>query len=214
MIVSANRILDDILRHLAIARVSQPMSKLATVDYPMSYYDEDVDLNSICHYMDKLYNTQMELAHQISIEHTRKILGGKVELMFYDMTTLYFETAKTDVLREPGFSEDGKTARAQVVLGLLVSDGGYPLSYSMFNGSQYEGFTMIPMIDDFRQRFTLGDDFVVLAHEQEKSPDAATGWLQVCYWCKNQERACKCQAMDAFLDQGGQQKLLVQAKEW
>ena len=163
MIVSANRILDDILRYLAIARVSQPMSKLATVDYPMSYYDEDVDLNSICHYMDKLYNTQMELAHQISIEHTRKILGGKVELMFYDMTTLYFETAKTDVLREPGFSEDGKTARAQVVLGLLVSEGGYPLSYSMFNGSQYEGFTMIPMIDDFRQRFTLGDDFVAVA---------------------------------------------------
>lgn len=83
--------------------------------------------------------------------------------MFYDVTTLYFETAQTDVLREPGFSKDGKTAESQVVLGLLVSEGGYPLSYSLFNGSQYEGFTMIPMIDDFKQRFTLGDDFVVVA---------------------------------------------------
>lgn len=45
----------------------------------------------------------------------------------------------------------------------MVSDGGYPLSYSLFNGSQYEGFTMIPMIDDFKQRFTLGDDFVIVA---------------------------------------------------
>ncbi|MDY4853345.1 MAG: hypothetical protein SO188_11105, partial [Prevotella sp.] len=44
--------------------------------------------------------------------------------------------------------------RVQVVLGLLVSKGGYPLSYSLFNGSQYEDFTMIPMIDDFKQRFT------------------------------------------------------------
>lgn len=83
--------------------------------------------------------------------------------MFYDVTTLYFETAQTDVLRELGFSKDGKTAESQVVLGLLVSEGGYPLSYSLFNGSQYEGFTMIPMIDDFKQRFTLGDDFVVVA---------------------------------------------------
>ena len=161
--IGFNRIPDDILRHLVIARVSHPRSKLATVDYLKSYYDEDVDLNHIYRYMDKLYNTQMELAQQISVEHTRKLFDGRIGLMFYDVTTLYFETADTDVLREPGFSKDGKTAESQVVLGLLVSEGGYPLSYSLFNGSQYEGFTMIPMIDDFKQRFTLGDDFVVVA---------------------------------------------------
>ena len=161
--IGFNQIPDDILRHLVIARVSQPKSKLATVEYLKFYYDEDVDLNHIYRYMDKLYNTQMELAQQISVEHTRKIFGGKIGLMFYDVTTLYFETSQTDVLREPGFSKDGKTAESQVVLGLLVSEGGYPLSYSLFNGSQYEGFTMIPMIDDFKQRFTLGDDFVVVA---------------------------------------------------
>ena len=161
--IGFNRIPDEILRHLVIARVSQPKSKLATVDYLKSYYDEDVDLNHIYRYMDKLYNTQMEQAQQISVEHTKKIFGGKIGLMFYDVTTLYFETSQTDVLREPGFSKDGKTAESQVVLGLLVSEGGYPLSYSLFNGSQYEGFTMIPMIDDFKRRFTLGDDFVVVA---------------------------------------------------
>lgn len=161
--IGFNQIPDEILRHLVIARVSQPRSKLATVDYLRSYYDEDVDLNHIYRYMDKLYNTQMELAQQISVEHTRRIFGGKIGLMFYDVTTLYFETSKTDNLREPGFSKDGKTAESQVVLGLLVSEGGYPLSYSIFNGSQYEGFTMIPMIDDFKQRFNIGEDFVVVA---------------------------------------------------
>jgi transposase len=161
--IGFNRIPDEILRHLVIARVSQPQSKLATVNYLKSYYDEDVDLNRIYRYMDKLYNTQMEQAQQISVEHTRKIFGGKIGLMFYDVTTLYFETSQTDILREPGFSKDGKTAESQVVLGLLVSEGGYPLSYSLFNGSHYEGFTMIPMIDDFKQRFTLGDDFIVVA---------------------------------------------------
>lgn len=154
---------DEILRHLVIARVSQPMSKMATVDYLKSYYDEDVDLNRIYRYMDKLYDTQMELAQRISVEHTRGLFGGRLGLMFYDVTTLYFETSREDGLLAPGFSKDGKTAECQVVLGLLVSEGGYPLSYSLFNGKQYEGYTMIPMIDDFKQRFDLGDDFVVVA---------------------------------------------------
>ena len=161
--IGFDRIHDDVLRHLVIARVSQPMSKLATVEYLKSYYDEDVDLNRIYRYMDRLYKTQQELVQNISVEHTRKILGGRIGLMFYDVSTLYFETSMTDNLREPGFSKDGKTAESQVVLGLLVSEGGYPLSYSLFNGSQYEGYTMLPIIDDFKQRFNLGDDFVVVA---------------------------------------------------
>lgn len=158
-----NRIPDRILRHLVFARISQPASKLATTAYLKSYYNEDVDLNHIYRYMDKLYDTQRELVQQISVSHTRKVLGGKIGLMFYDVTTLYFESARTDDLREPGFSKDGKTSEAQVVLGLLVSEGGYPLSYSLFNGSQYEGYTMIPVIDDFKQRFCLGKDFIVVA---------------------------------------------------
>ncbi len=81
--IGFNRVPDEILRHLVIARVSQPASKLATTEYLKSYYDEDVELNHIYRYMDKLYNTQQELVQQISVEHTRKVLGGKIGLMFY-----------------------------------------------------------------------------------------------------------------------------------
>lgn len=95
--------------------------------------------------------------------HTRKLFGGNLGILFYDVTTLYFETTDKDELCESGFSKDGKNSNPQVVLGLLVSRGGYPLSYSLFNGSQYEGYTMIPIVDDFVQRFNLGKDFVVIA---------------------------------------------------
>lgn len=40
------------------------------------------------------------------------------------------------MLRCPGFSKDGKTAESQIVLGLLVSRDGYPLSYNIFNADQ------------------------------------------------------------------------------
>jgi transposase len=161
-IVGFDTIDDKILEHLVIARLSQPASKAATVDYLKSYYDEDVELHNIYRYLDRLHNTQQDKIQQISVAHTRKILGGKIGLVFYDVTTLYFETDNDDELRERGFSKDGKHAQPQVVLGLLVSRDGYPLSYSLFNGSQYEGRTMLPIVEDFVERFNL-KDFVIVA---------------------------------------------------
>jgi transposase len=153
---------DEVLKQLVIARLCQPTSKSGTVDYLKSYYDEDVDLSKIYRYLDKLYNTQQEKIQQISVEHTRKLLGGRIGLVFYDVTTLYFESDSGDDFRTQGFSKDGKHSQPQVVLGLLVSSGGYPLAYSLFNGSQYEGYTMIPIVEDFVSRFEL-EDFVVVA---------------------------------------------------
>jgi transposase len=73
-------------------------------------------------------------------------LGDKIGLVFYDVTTLYFETDYSNGLRERDFSKDGKHTRPQVILGLLVSKDGYPLSCLLFNGSQYEGRTVMSQI--------------------------------------------------------------------
>lgn len=160
--IGFNQIEDEVLRQLVVARLCQPMSKMATVEYLKSHFDEDVSLSKIYRYLDKLYNTQQETAQRISVHHTFSVLGGRVEMLFYDVTSLYFESFHEDVLRTPGFSKDGKTSETQIILGLLVCENGYPLSYSLFNGAQYESYTMMPMIDDFKQRFKL-DDFIVVA---------------------------------------------------
>jgi len=94
------------------------------VDYLKSYFDEDVALHKIYRYLDRLHNTLQEKVQQISVEHTRKILGGQIGLVFYDVTTLYFETDYSDDFRTTGFSKDGKHSNPQVVLGLLVSMDG------------------------------------------------------------------------------------------
>ena len=57
--IGFNRIPDEILRHLVIARGSQPRSKLAPVGYLEAYYDEDADLSDVYRQMDQPYNTQM-----------------------------------------------------------------------------------------------------------------------------------------------------------
>lgn len=99
---------DETLRSLAIARVCEPKSKVATVEYLKRCFREDYRLHQIYRYMDTLYDAQREQIQQISVEHTRKLLGGRIGIVPYDVTTLYFETAREDALRSPGFR---KTAR-------------------------------------------------------------------------------------------------------
>jgi len=161
-IVGFDVIEDEIFKHLVVARLCQPSSKAGTVDYLQSYFEEDVELHKIYRYLDRLYSSQQERIQQISVEHTRRILGGKIGLVFYDVSTLYFETDYGDELRKPGFSKDGKHALPQVVLGLLVSEGGYPLAYSIHEGNKYEGHTMLPVVEDFVKKFDL-NDFVIVA---------------------------------------------------
>ena len=161
-LIGFDRIEDPIFRQLVISRISQPSSKVATVEYLKSHFDEDVQLYKLYTYLDKLHDTHKTLVEQISVEHTRMILGGRIGLVFYDVTTLYFESDAGDDLRKPGYSKDGKHALPQIVLGLLVSEGGYPLAYSIHEGNKYEGHTMLPVVKGFVEKFGL-KEFVIVA---------------------------------------------------
>jgi transposase len=161
-LIGFDKISDTVLKDLVVARICQPRSKAATVEYLKSHFDEDIYLDKIYRYLDILQSTQQESIQQISVNHTRKILGGKIGIVFYDVTTLYFETDYGDELRKTGFSKDGKHSQPQIVLGLLVSSGGYPLAYSIHEGNKYEGHTMLPAVKDFVKKFDL-KDFVVVA---------------------------------------------------
>ncbi|WP_052323406.1 IS1634 family transposase [Flexithrix dorotheae] len=105
--------------------------------------------------MDKLHHTQKALVQDISYQHSLKILDNNISVVFYDVTTLYFETDHEDELRKTGFSKEGKHQNPQIVLGLLVSVEGYPMAYEIFEGNKFEGYTMLPVIDLFKQRYNL-----------------------------------------------------------
>jgi hypothetical protein len=157
-----NKIDDDVLKSPVLSRICHPLSKVATVEYLKSHFDADLELHRIYRYLDILAGSQQDTIHKISVAHTGKVLGGKIGLVFYDVTTLYFETDFSDELRKTGFSKDGKQSQTQIVLGLLVSEGGYPLSCSIHEGNKYEGHTMLSAVEDFVKKFDL-EDFVVVA---------------------------------------------------
>lgn len=160
--IGFGQIEDRLFRELVIARVAFPKSKLKTKEYLYRFKQIQYDEDQIYRYLDKLHSTQKELVQQISYTHTLKILHNNINVVFYDVTTLYFEIDQEDELRKTGFSKEGKHQNPQIVLGLLVSKNGYPLAYEIFEGNKFEGQTMLPVIDAFKKKFNL-EQLVVIA---------------------------------------------------
>lgn len=159
--IGFNQIEGELFKRLVIARLCFPVSKLKTTDYLSKYQFFDIDVQSVYRYLDKLYNEQKETVQKSSYEHTLSVLDHCVSVVFYDVTTIYFEIDNEDELWKTGFSKEGKHQHPQIVLGLLVSKGGYPLAYDVFSGNQFEGHTMLPMIDAFKSKYGLGKLVVV-----------------------------------------------------
>lgn len=160
--IGFNIIEDELFRDLVLYRLVYPKSKLKTTEYLYRYAQKTYSEDDVYRYMDKLHDTQKELVQQISYEHTLSILPDGISVVFYDVTTIYFETDYEDDFRKTGFSKEGKHQNPQIVLGLLVSQGGYPLAYDIFEGKQYEGHTMLPIINRFKEKYNL-EKLVVVA---------------------------------------------------
>lgn len=159
--IGFNVIKDELFRKIVLARLCYPLSKLKTVDYLRRYEGYETNETAIYRYLDKLNNTQKRTVQQISYDHTLKILNNNIQIIFYDVTTLYFEIQQEDELRQTGFSKEGKHQNPQIVLGLLVSTGGYPLAYEIYNGKKFEGDTMLPIVNLFKRKYKLTNLVVV-----------------------------------------------------
>jgi transposase len=155
--IGFNQIPDVLFRQLVLTRLCFPVSKLKTTDYLTKYQFFSIDVQNVYRYLDRFYRTQKETVQRISYDHTLKVLGGEISIIFYDVTTLYFEIDDEDDLRRTGFSKEGKHQNPQIVLGLLVSIGGYPLAYEIFEGNKFEGHTMLPVIEAFKIKYSLNN---------------------------------------------------------
>ena len=159
--IGFNQIKEDLFKHLVIARLAFPLSKLKTIEYLYRFQGVMLDIDAIYRFLDKLNNSMKERVEQIAFAHTLKILDGKISIAFYDMTTLYFEASDEDDLRKAGFSKDGKHQNPQIFLGLLVGLGGYAIGYEIFEGNIFEGHTLIPFIEKITGKFNLGKPIIV-----------------------------------------------------
>lgn len=159
--IGFNKLEEDLFRHLVIARLAFPLSKLKTIEYLYRYQGVHLNIDTVYRFLDKLNDKLKDQVEQITFAHTLKVLKGNVSVVFYDMTTLYFEASDEDDLRKTGFSKDGKAQNPQIFLGLLVGLGGYAIGYDIFQGDTYEGHTLIPFLEKISKKFNLSKPIIV-----------------------------------------------------
>lgn len=155
-----NVISEQMFRHIVLARLAYPSSKLKTVDYLWRSCGIKVEVDSIYRFLDRLSKTHKAKVEQIAYEHTQHVLKS-ISVVFYDMTTLYFETEDEDDIRKIGFSKDGKFQKPQIMLGLLVGQNGYPIGYDIFEGNTFEGHTLLPILENIQKKYGFGKPIVV-----------------------------------------------------
>lgn len=183
--IGFGRIVQELFRHLVITRLYHPGSKLKTIDYLQRFLGIYKNVDEIYRFLDRSAGCLKEQVERIAFEHTKATLGGQTGIVFYDLTTLHFEAADEDDLRKTGFSKAGKHQHPQIYLGLLVGRGGFPIGYEIFEGSTFEGHTLIPVLETFSRRFGLGKPIVVadsgllsrqnMAHLQDNGYDYILG---------------------------------------
>jgi transposase len=151
----------DYFKRLVLCRLVYPGSKLKTVHYFRQHLNLDVSVYTIYRFLDELASGLKQEIEEISFNYTKKILRGKIEVVFYDMTTLYFEASEEDDYRITGFSKDGKHQQPQIMIGLLVSSHGYPIGYQIFEGNTSETKTLIPVLESFQKKFELDKPIII-----------------------------------------------------
>jgi hypothetical protein len=159
-LIGFNAVPDSLFRDIVIARLVHPVSKLKTVDYLARYQGKAVSVDSVYLALDRLGKRHAKQVQQIAFDHSCKLLK-QIGVVFYDMTSLYFEAEDEDDLRKIGFSKDGKFQNPQILLGLLVGENGFPIGYDIFEGNTFEGKTLLPVLRRISKRYDLGKPIVV-----------------------------------------------------
>lgn len=152
---------NQLLVDLVIARIIQPSSKLQAIEFLKEFLGIEHRREYFYRDLPKMKTIKKPIAQKI-LSIAKKEFSFNFSLIFYDVTTLYFESEKADDFRKPGFSKDNKFNQPQIVLGLIVTKEGFPLWYQIFEGNKFEGHTLIPIIKDFKKKHKI-DTITVVA---------------------------------------------------
>lgn len=143
----------SVLKDVVLTRLIEPYSKLKLCSVMLKDFGKDYDENQIYRMMDKLYDKIDEV--KIKVFNKTHALMPEVNVLLFDVTTLYCESIIQDELREFGFGKDGKFNNTQVVLALATNDLGLPVGYELFQGNYAEVKTLCSAIENWKKLFNI-----------------------------------------------------------
>src|SRR5262249_33695769 len=151
--------LEEAVFRMVTNRLCEPTSKLGLVDW-VDEHDHrhrgwqgqgewpsakgELDYHHYLRAMDCLHPHPQQIEDRLFTNVT-DLLNLPLRLVFYDLTSTYFEGDGLCELAEYGYSRDHRGDRAQVVVGLAVTQDGLPITHRVFPGSTVDVTTLEPM---------------------------------------------------------------------
>lgn len=112
-------------------------------------------------WLNQFYRTlDILIGHKERIEkemyfRLRDLFHLKVEVVFYDLTSTYFEGEGPGAIARYGYSRDGRPRNRQVLVGLVMANG-FPIAHQVFEGHLKDHKTVEGVIEDLGKRFEVG----------------------------------------------------------
>jgi transposase len=150
-----------VMKDIVMARLAKPCSKRSSCEMLERDFGISIPLEKIYRMMDTLTDERINEVQEICWAHTIELFSEEIKVMFYDCTTLYFESFTEDELRQFGYSKDHKFNQGQVVLALMVTNEGLPVGYDVFAGNMNEGKTFKYAIERIKTRYHVQKVVVV-----------------------------------------------------
>lgn len=161
-----------LLKDLVTMRIFEPASKLRSLELMEQFFDITHNRKTYYKIAPKCIDLKEAVEGKVT-KFAKEHYDFSFDILFYDVTTLYFETFEEDDLRRNGFSKDNKSQQPQILIALMVSKEGFPVAYEVFSGNTFEGHTIIPVVKDFIERnkvraFTVVADAAMISAENVK----------------------------------------------
>lgn len=156
---------DDCFTDLVIARLAHPVSKAKTREWLEDKFGilHKYSLTGVYRTMERSNKLQYQKKLEECIwDFSAKRFPNDISVLFFDVTTLYYEAFDEDDFRKFGYSKDRKENQPQLVVALTVTARGIPLHVKVFEGNKFEGHTMIPCIQEITKKHKT-TDFVMVA---------------------------------------------------
>jgi hypothetical protein len=141
----------SLLHDLVAIRIFEPASKLRSIELLDTYFGVTQQRKTFYKYARDWVDLKSKV-ELIASEFARQEFCSDFDLVFYDVTTLYFETFQEDELRKNGFSKDNKSQQPQILIALMVTRNGFPIGYEIFPGNTFEGKTILPVLKAFKDK--------------------------------------------------------------
>ncbi len=145
---------NELLKQVILARLFAPGSKRNASQEVFKDLNQEIAVEKIYRMMDRLVPLEEAIKNKI-FQSSMSLLDFEVDVLFFDVTTLYFESFDPDELRAFGFSKDCKFKETQIVLALVTNNRGVPLTYEIFPGNQSEGKTLIEIVKKIKANYSV-----------------------------------------------------------